>query len=346
MVKIEWIARFAGNSGYSEAARQYCIALKRLGADLICTSIDLKYWRGYEWMADSTRKNPEGYFKVMHDMPFAPSPGYYTTFEFNTIPEQWYFPLKDSKVVMVPSEFTKTAFSRVIDGSKVHVINHGVSPKFSPFGPSVDLISDVELPEFKFLSVFEWVERKCGDRLVKAFQQEFGKGDDVGLFIKTRGSRKAPLLVNKVPGCKIYFIDGFVHDMAQLYRAFDAYISCSSGEGWGETLSEAMACGLPTIGTNHGGNLEFMNDENSFLVDVEEWQPVGYNSLEPIVAPWMQHRPPRVDAIADKMRFVYENRDTALVKERAKKARRVGQDFTWEKAAKKIIDIVEAMQHV
>jgi glycosyltransferase involved in cell wall biosynthesis len=41
----------------------------------------------------------------------------------------------------------------------------------------------------------------------------------------------------------------------------------SRGEGWGRPLLEAMAAGLPTIGTRFGGNLEFMNDETSYLVD-------------------------------------------------------------------------------
>jgi len=342
MVKIEWFASFASNNGYAEAARQYCIALKRLGADVITRSFDNRFFRGYEWMAEASQIKNDGHFPIMHNIPGRLSKGYYTVFEFDRAPDAWARPLKSAQVVMTPSQFSKDAISKVCDPEKIHVVHHGVNERFSPFGPSVELESDTELPRFKFLSVFEWVERKCGDRLIKAFQQAFTKDDDVGLFIKTSGSRAIPLAINKVPGCKIYMLEGYVNDMAQLYREFDAYISCSSGEGWGETLSEAMACGLPTIGTNHGGNLEFMNDENSFLVEPGNWQPVGYNSLEPVIAPWMQHRPPMTNAIVYAMKRVFM--DTAEAKRRARNARAVAKDFTWEKAAKKIIEIVEAIQ--
>jgi glycosyltransferase involved in cell wall biosynthesis len=103
-----------------------------------------------------------------------------------------------------------------------------------------------------------------------------------------------------------------------------------------------MACGLPTIASKHGGNLEFMNDDNSTLVTVGEEEAVGYNSLEPTVTPWMTHRPPVVKYIRQAMRLVYEG--SVEVRERALKGRRVAKDFPWGKAAKKIIDIVEGIQ--
>ena len=31
-------------------------------------------------------------------------------------------------------------------------------------------------------------------------------------------------------------------------------------------MAEAMACGVPTIASNYSGNLEFMNNDNSWLV--------------------------------------------------------------------------------
>lgn len=58
-------------------------------------------------------------------------------------------------------------------------------------------------------------------------------------------------------------------DMPLLYHAMDCFVLATRGEGWGLPLQEAMAMGIPTIGTNWGGNLEFMNTNNSLLIDVE-----------------------------------------------------------------------------
>ena len=38
-------------------------------------------------------------------------------------------------------------------------------------------------------------------------------------------------------------------------------------EGFGLTLAEAMAIGKPAIATGYSGNVDFMNNENSYLVD-------------------------------------------------------------------------------
>src|SRR5262249_39232076 len=62
-------------------------------------------------------------------------------------------------------------------------------------------------------------------------------------------------------------------DLLALYRACDAFVLPSRGEGWGRPYMEAMALGKPTIGTHWSGNLAFMNAQNSFLLDF---------SLEPI----------------------------------------------------------------
>lgn len=43
-------------------------------------------------------------------------------------------------------------------------------------------------------------------------------------------------------------------------------------EGWGLPYMEAMSMGLPAIGTNWGGNLEFMNSNNSYLVNVKRFE--------------------------------------------------------------------------
>lgn len=362
MTKIKWTANMRGNSGYAVATRAYCTALRDIGVDLICDSMDNVFPASHSWMADTSRKDDMGYFNIVHEIPTHRADAHYTVYEMDQAPQSWGPLLRRDKFVMTPSEYSKKSLSSICPPDKIHVVHHGIDPKFSPEGDKVEfevvvgeerkpmplepgtfLIASKykPLPKFKFLSVFEWVERKCGDRLIQAFVEEFDKNEDACLIIKTYSNLEAIThKISRLAGdANIFLLNGYVKDMSKLYRAADAYISCSSGEGWGETLSEAMACGLPTIGSANGGNLEFMNENNSFLVPVEDWQMIGHNILEPLIEPWFMHRPPRIDGMKAAMRSVFNNgRD---VTERVREALKIRDIYTWEKAAKKIIELVE-----
>lgn len=52
-----------------------------------------------------------------------------------------------------------------------------------------------------------------------------------------------------------------------LQSVCDAYVSLHRSEGFGLGMAECMALGKPVIGTGYSGNSEFMNSENSCLVD-------------------------------------------------------------------------------
>src|SRR6185369_7921579 len=55
-----------------------------------------------------------------------------------------------------------------------------------------------------------------------------------------------------------------------LYHLATAYVSAHHAEAWGLTLSDAMIFRKPVIATGYSGNLEYMNESNSLLVDYVE----------------------------------------------------------------------------
>ncbi|EQD58089.1 glycosyltransferase, group 1 family protein, partial [mine drainage metagenome] len=59
-----------------------------------------------------------------------------------------------------------------------------------------------------------------------------------------------------------------------LQRCADAYISLHRSEGFGLGLAECMRIGKPVIATAWSGNMDFMSDDNSCLVDYR-LVPVG-----------------------------------------------------------------------
>jgi glycosyltransferase involved in cell wall biosynthesis len=62
--------------------------------------------------------------------------------------------------------------------------------------------------------------------------------------------------------------------MRALQRCADSYVSLHRAEGFGLGLAECMALGKPVIGTAWSGNLDFMTNANSCLVDYR-LVPVG-----------------------------------------------------------------------
>ena len=69
----------------------------------------------------------------------------------------------------------------------------------------------------------------------------------------------------------IVLVEGFVSTDVRhaLLSRSDVYISLHRAEGWGLTMAEAMALGIPTVATRYSGNLQFMTDANSWLIDCE-----------------------------------------------------------------------------
>jgi glycosyltransferase involved in cell wall biosynthesis len=61
-------------------------------------------------------------------------------------------------------------------------------------------------------------------------------------------------------------------DMLQLQAAIDVYVSLHRSEGFGLNLAECMAAGKLVIGTGFSGNVDFMNEQNSILVDYDMQQ--------------------------------------------------------------------------
>ena len=55
-------------------------------------------------------------------------------------------------------------------------------------------------------------------------------------------------------------------DKHELMMAADCYVSLHRSEGFGLTMAEAMMCGKPVIATAYSGNVDFMSDDDSFLI--------------------------------------------------------------------------------
>jgi len=324
---IHWYGDYAGGTGYSTAATGNVLALDKAGYKV--RAIPLYYGEIDERspvhkfsLVDSSKSPKEKKMRVMHSLPYTIKSGIdgqYTVFEFDRIPYQWLEVLKhDVKVIFTPSQFSKNSMVNTgVPAQKIFVAWHpifGNPPEKYERG-----IFEGVKESFKFLSVFEWVIRKRTDILIKAFVEEFDEKEDVALILKTHG-KDIGRQINKYGANKhVYLMNDMVDRIDKLYRAADVYVSAPAGEGFGLTLAEAMALGVPTISSKYGGQLEFMNEKNSWLCEVGRLEPVGHwkeNTLPYIVTPSMKWRVPDIDSLRSLLRETYNEFKGKSIEER------------------------------
>ncbi len=160
---------------------------------------------------------------------------------------------------------------------------------------------------FDLLSIFE---RKNPLGLIEAFKRAFGEDEGPVLVMKVLNSALEPASMNRLLDAAagredIRIMDGYLehHVNRALMQASDCYVSLHRSEGFGLTMAEAMAMGKPVIATAYSGNLDFMDDDTSYLVS---WRPgsvpVGCQPYR-AGARWAE---PDLDHAASLMRQVYE----------------------------------------
>ncbi len=233
--------------------------------------------------------------------------------ETNAIPHRWQraFSLVDE--IWVYSRFMAENIGAV---APVPVI--ALPP---PVQPPAQAVAPLRLgvPEgFLFLFVFDYlstIQRKNPVGLIEAFRTAFAPGEGPQLLIKTINGPLRPLAEEEVlwaahGRADIHLVDRSLsgEELAGVMAACDCYVSLHRSEGFGLTLAEAMAIGKPVIGTGYSGNVDFMNAENSFLVDYAIARVGADCEIYPPEGEWAQ---PSVEHAAKLMRGVYEDRGGA-----------------------------------
>jgi glycosyltransferase involved in cell wall biosynthesis len=174
---------------------------------------------------------------------------------------------------------------------------------------------------FLFLFAFDYlstVQRKNPVGLIEAFRRAFAPGEGPRLLIKTINAPLRPLseeeLLWAADGREdIHVIDRSLStsELNGLMAGCDCYVSLHRAEGFGLTLAEAMSIGKPTIATGYSGNVDFMNDANSYLVDYEIGRVGPECEIYPPEGEWAE---PSVEHAAELMRRVYLEREEAARK--------------------------------
>ena len=193
------------------------------------------------------------------ELPVAP-PGWAETARMLT--EMWY-----------PSTFVRDALHKEIT-SPAHVVPHFVPQRETPVS---DYFSGPSRRPLKILCLADGrssLPRKNLILAVKMFRQAF-PGDEVArLCLKCRNMRlfadQTHELLQLIDGDpRIELIDQTLPqpELDALIAEHDIMLSAHRAEGFGLHLAEAMAAGRASVATGWSGNLEFMDNTNSVLLD-------------------------------------------------------------------------------
>lgn len=273
-------------------------------------------------------------------------------FETTILPDGWSHYINSLDYLLPSSQFSADIFIKNgVPKEKCIIVPHGIDNNL--FNPKIPPFKLKTQKKIKLLINAIPHARKNIDRALDAYLNTFTDEDDICLVLKTKfvsESKEKPfevdvkkILNNAFKGRKnppeVEVITEFIPDIGALYTACDTLICTSSCEGWMLPGIEAMACGLIVASPRYGGQLEYLNDKNSILYDVNEtYAPLNHQywtyKEKAIMADV------KTETIAEIMRRIYENID--FEKKRTKNTiQETVKKFNWDDATKIIMDLTE-----
>ncbi len=231
------------------------------------------------------------------------------------------------------------------------LIDSGVYLPIKVSGLGVDHIDNLESnsnfvvtkKSFSFLHISSCFPRKGIDILLKAYGLSFSSKDNVTLVIKT-----FPNIHNNVhelldgyqksnsnyPDVNIIDYNLKDSDLKSLYQQCDVLVAPSYGEGFNLTVAEAMNLGIPVITTAWGGQMDFCNSSNCWLLDYEfEYSNSHFNLFDSV---WAK---PSFDHLSRIMKEIYFSSPSILLS-KANLAKRSISPFKWNQVAQTNVDFI------
>lgn len=219
----------------------------------------------------------------------------YWFWELEFVPEQMRQAIAHVDEIWAGTRFVADAFAEVTDKPVRYVPIPVTEPE-----PSGATRADLGMPEGRFTFVvtfdhFSVAERKNPWGAVDAYRRAFPEPVDDGpvLVVKTiNGDRRwqnhERLLLATAGRPDIVVLDAHLDraDQMAVLANSDCLVSLHRSEGLGLHCAEAMWLGKPVVATRYSGNLDFMDDSCSVLIDAA-MVPVSHGEgVYPVTARW------------------------------------------------------------
>lgn len=362
-------------SGYSSCARSYIKSLyqnERCDVSVIINNVarninlegidkdDLLFFSSI-----STSKISSSDILVQHCVPdrmlFGPGRKILYTVTEMPCPERWVRICNNCDIIMTASSFCKEMMIKSgIKEDIIEVVPHCHDPLV--WNKNVIPLNISNLKNYNFLFMGDFTPRKNGDMVLKSFLKTFHGRQDVSMTFKVYFNSFSlsdqTKLINKFRNIAksvesdeskwppIYFYgEPIIESLIPRFMAsFDCLVSPHRGEGWGLALSQMMALGKTVISTGYSGNLEFMDQYNSYLIDICGFEYVSEDMIKinpnfsgfewPII---------KENSICEAL-FDVEGDRVSSKKMGERAAVDISSKFSYEKISNRIIDIVEKIK--
>jgi glycosyltransferase involved in cell wall biosynthesis len=191
--------------------------------------------------------------------------------------------------------------------------------------------------------------RKNIPGLLEAYGKAFTKKDDVCLVLKI--SKKGPNSQFNIPFGEIFnkweakfknhadveILDQFITDIEPLYNACDVVYTMAHAECFWMPGLEGFAANKVVVAPRYGGQLEYMNDDNSILIGGKEIRAdLKMQYWEP--SPYARAYDPYVDEAATKLKDLIQNYGD-YHKKFSPKMQELLPNFTWRKVAEQFVGL-------
>lgn len=244
---------------------------------------------------------------------------------------QWSPDNYGANLLIVPSEYSRSVLSEMYCGP-IEIVPEGVDS-------SVFTLQDRRRPQesepFTFLFVGSTIdERKGCQLLISAFRHWIDSGrapKNVRLYVKA---------TERTPADSVVQERGIVYDarrlptseLVKLYHDASAFIFPSSGEGWGLTLCEALATGIPAAWSDNSAPHDYLDERDG--LPLKNLVPHCLGSV------YAYGSRPTEAVIIEAAEELYHNYEKYITKGRhaSEKMRSV---YTWDRAGERLLQVLE-----
>lgn len=341
-------------TGIATANREMVKALVRAGTEVQCTDIWTDKYdcsKGLDYLNKPINANSPGIKTIFSSYPNLWSGGHgeliaHPIHEGTRIFPNWIPAINQCKRAFVCSESNRNLYKWNDIVIPIKVINYGTNPEIYKPKDTKDTKDT-----FTFLSVNSWTgnegDRKGTDLLIKAFDKEFKEGEaklllKIGTFWQDKRDYAQcvdNILGHKNPDIIVDMDYKSEEELAKYYQKADCFVAPTKGEGFGMTLINALACGLPLVVTKdvNSGHMDFcIGREGVLWIDapeVEQGDPRFYVEGNMLAKP-------DFESIKKQMRYAFENKDK-LKKLALQDSEFIRKNFTWDITSKKILEYLE-----